>query len=249
MLGARSASRGALGTAARLGDMVWSRSRCGWRDHDGLEFDGRQMSEAVQSAPPVVGPFDPGDDRDAQLFSRGPGASVENVLLKECEERFHGCAVARGADSAHGSDHAVSVQSPHEALGSQLRSAVRVKHAVADDPVGVDALIAQRYSLPSAVQRSVMLLSQNSFGSIGGEFALHEVIVRGRSGPLPLALLGLLNALHQLLSRQIATRSDRPSPGRRREPSRPRSGSRTRGHRDAWRRARWPDTPRRVPRR
>ena len=33
--------------------------------HDGLVLDGRQASESVLSAAPVVGAFDPGDDRDA----------------------------------------------------------------------------------------------------------------------------------------------------------------------------------------
>ena len=33
---------------------------------------------------PVVGPLDPGHDRDAQLVPGGPGAAVEDVLLEQC---------------------------------------------------------------------------------------------------------------------------------------------------------------------
>ena len=68
----------------------------------------------------VVGPLDPGDDRDAQLLAGGPGASVEDVLLQQAEERFHSGVVARGANSAHGPDHAVTGQGTNRFPGAKM---------------------------------------------------------------------------------------------------------------------------------
>ena len=48
--------------------------------HDGLELDGGQSSERGLSAPAVVGPFDPGHDRDPELLAGGPAADVEDGL-------------------------------------------------------------------------------------------------------------------------------------------------------------------------
>lgn len=70
-----------IGTAARIGDSSSSRRQCDGRVHDGLELDGRQTAQAGLTASAVVGPFDPGDHRDAQLLAGGPGAAVEDVLL------------------------------------------------------------------------------------------------------------------------------------------------------------------------
>ena len=56
----------------------------------------------------VVGPFDPGHDRDAQFLSAGPGAAVEDVLLQQAEEALHRRVVAARRDPAHGSDKAVA---------------------------------------------------------------------------------------------------------------------------------------------
>jgi hypothetical protein len=46
----------------------------------------------------VVGALDPGDNRDPQFLASGPGTSVENIVLQQREEAFHGGVVARGAD-------------------------------------------------------------------------------------------------------------------------------------------------------
>src|SRR5690606_10190283 len=89
--------------------------------HHGLELDWGQPAETVlPAAAAVVGPLDPGHDRDAQLVAGGPGAPVEDVLLQEREERLHGGVVARGADSAHRSDHAVTSQGADRLSGAEL---------------------------------------------------------------------------------------------------------------------------------
>src|SRR5699024_7786698 len=46
------------------------------RVHDGLVLDGGQSAQAGLSASSVVGPLDPGDDRDPQLFSSPPSLAV-----------------------------------------------------------------------------------------------------------------------------------------------------------------------------
>jgi hypothetical protein len=38
----------------------------------------------------VIGPFNPGDDRDPQLHSGVPAAPVEHVLLQQAEEALIG---------------------------------------------------------------------------------------------------------------------------------------------------------------
>lgn len=60
---------------------VRSGSLCRWCGQDGLEFDGSQAAEAVLPATSVICPFDPGEDRDAELFAGGPGLTVQDVLL------------------------------------------------------------------------------------------------------------------------------------------------------------------------
>ena len=64
--------------------------------HDGLVLDGGQSAEAGLASAAVVGPFDPGDDRDPQLLAGGPAAPVQDVLLQQREERFHRGVVAGG---------------------------------------------------------------------------------------------------------------------------------------------------------
>ena len=98
------------GTAARSGDRlgVGSGRLGGGRGHDGFELDRGQSAEACLAASAVVGAFDPGDDRDAELVAGGPALPVEDVLLQQREERFHGGVVAGGADLAHRADHAVA---------------------------------------------------------------------------------------------------------------------------------------------
>jgi len=80
----------------------------------------------------MVGPFDPGHDRDAQLLTSGPGAAVEDVFLQQAEERFHRGVVTAGSDSAHRSDHAVAGQGAQELPASKLRSSVRMHHTSGD---------------------------------------------------------------------------------------------------------------------
>src|SRR5699024_11641044 len=58
--------------------------------HDYLVLDRGQTAETGLATATVVGPFDPGDDRDPEFLSGGPRASVQNVLLQQGEERFHG---------------------------------------------------------------------------------------------------------------------------------------------------------------
>ena len=79
---------------------VGSRSLSGCRGHDGLVLDGGQPSESVLTTSSVVGPLDPPDSRDPELFAGGPGAAIEDVLLQQCEERLHGRVVAGGPDAA-----------------------------------------------------------------------------------------------------------------------------------------------------
>lgn len=77
----------------------------------------------------MVGPLDPGDYRDAELLPVGPGAAVEDVLLQQREERFHGGVVPARPDSSHAPDHAVPGESTPELPASKLRSSVRMHDA------------------------------------------------------------------------------------------------------------------------
>ena len=61
---------------------------------DGLVFDWGQSAEGCLSSASVVGAFDPGDDRAAELVAGGPALPVQDVALKERKERFHGGVVA-----------------------------------------------------------------------------------------------------------------------------------------------------------
>lgn len=82
--------------------------------HDGLVFDGGQKAQASVPAATVVGAFDPGDDRDAELFSAPPTLAVQDVLLEQGEERFHRSIVAGSTDLRHRADEAMTVQGMHE---------------------------------------------------------------------------------------------------------------------------------------
>src|SRR5690554_1989758 len=90
---------------------------------------GGQSAEAGLASAVVVGPFDPGDDLDAELVAGGPAAAVEDVLLEQCKERFHGGVVAGGADLAHGADHPMPGQDPVDLPGAKLAAPVGVKDA------------------------------------------------------------------------------------------------------------------------
>ena len=44
-----------------------------WCADDGFELDGGELAERPLAAAPVVGAFDPGDDREAGLVAGVPG--------------------------------------------------------------------------------------------------------------------------------------------------------------------------------
>jgi len=94
--------------------------------HDGFVLDGRQTVEAFLASATVVGPFDPGDDREAEVFAGGPAAPVEDVLLQEGEEGFHGRIVRAGADASHGADQARGVQGVDVGAGSEMAATIRM---------------------------------------------------------------------------------------------------------------------------
>ena len=48
-----------------------------------LELDRGESAEAVLSPSAVVGAFDPGDDREAELFSRVPALAVETFFCSK----------------------------------------------------------------------------------------------------------------------------------------------------------------------
>jgi hypothetical protein len=74
----------------------------------------------------VVGPLDPGHDRDPELFAGGPDLTIEDVLLEQGEERLHGGVVATGTDLAHRSDQVVTAQGGHELPRPELAAPVGV---------------------------------------------------------------------------------------------------------------------------
>ncbi len=88
------------GSAARTVDS-WLGRLVGGLAHDEFVFDGGQAAERGLAPAAVVGAFDPGDDREAQLLAGVPGLAAEDVLLQQAEEALHGGVVAGGADLAH----------------------------------------------------------------------------------------------------------------------------------------------------
>ena len=42
----------------------------------------------------MVGPLDPGHDREPEFLASGPGTAIEDVLLQQREEALHGRVVA-----------------------------------------------------------------------------------------------------------------------------------------------------------
>src|SRR5699024_1030767 len=95
------------------------------RVHDGLVFDGGQSAQAGLPAAAVIGPLDPGNDRDPELLSGPPALAVQDVLLEQRKEGLHRGVVASGTDLPHRSDEVVTVQSVHELPRPKLRPAVR----------------------------------------------------------------------------------------------------------------------------
>jgi len=72
----------------------------------------------------VVGPLDPGDDRDPQLFSSPPPLAVQDVLLPQSEEGLHRAVVPGGIHFPHRSDEVMEVQGVHEVSRAKLGSSV-----------------------------------------------------------------------------------------------------------------------------
>ena len=118
----------------------------------------------------MVGPVDPGHDRDPQLLTGRPALPVEDVLLQQGEERLLRRVVTGRADPAHRADHAVPVQlwssfldrnwpavdvqdrpGDHRTISAAPREGIVERRdrergfharvdAVTDDPVGVHVL-------------------------------------------------------------------------------------------------------------
>jgi hypothetical protein len=86
----------------------------------GSIFDGREAAESSLPAPPVIGPFDPDDDRQAQLLAGGPALTVQDVLLQQGEERLHRGVIAAGTDPAHRPGQPMVFKSGDERRGPEL---------------------------------------------------------------------------------------------------------------------------------
>jgi len=72
-----------VGRGERIGDSRGLGRKGHGGSHGGLELDGRQASESVLGSTLVVGPFDPGHDRQAQFLEGVPASLVEDVGLQE----------------------------------------------------------------------------------------------------------------------------------------------------------------------
>ena len=77
----------------------------------------------------VIGPLDPGDDRDSQILAGDPDVTVKDVLLQQAEERLHGGVVPGSTDPTHRSDHGMTGKGTYVFPTSKLRSAVGMEHA------------------------------------------------------------------------------------------------------------------------
>ena len=93
--------------------MVSGREVRGWV-HDGLVLNLGQTAQANLPTAPVVGPFDPGDNREAQLVTDPPATAVEDVLLLQSEEGFHRCIVTDGTDLGYRHEQVVLIRGVHE---------------------------------------------------------------------------------------------------------------------------------------
>src|SRR6266511_2360891 len=71
-----------------------------------FELDRGESPQRSLTTPAMVGAFDPGDDGQAELFPRLPALAIEDVVLKQSEERLYGRVVGARAGPAHGSDDA-----------------------------------------------------------------------------------------------------------------------------------------------
>jgi hypothetical protein len=95
-----------------------------------LKLDGCEFPQAALSAAPVVPGFDPGHDRESEFVAAGSALPVEDVLLEQGEERFHGGVVAAGSDPTHRAAQLMDFKDPDVPLGPELTAAI----AVNDEP-------------------------------------------------------------------------------------------------------------------
>ena len=58
---------------------------------------GVEPPQCETEASTVVGPFDPGDDGNAQLLAGVPAATVQDVLLQQAKEAFSMAALSPAA--------------------------------------------------------------------------------------------------------------------------------------------------------
>ena len=131
---------GGYATSATAGAMMASNSMGGQPTEPGL--------------PPaaVIGAFDPGDDR---VLSGVPAAAVEDVLLQQGQERFHGRGVTGCPDPAHRSDPAVTVQAVLECPRAKWAARSLCRRHPETLPRRVTALVTA-FTASSEVMRSRM---------------------------------------------------------------------------------------------
>src|SRR5207244_7030846 len=86
-----------------------------------FELDRRELTEGALT--PAVGAFDAEDDRQPELPSAAPAATVEHVVLKQREERLHGSVARAGPGAAHRADQAFVPEKAHELPRPELAAA------------------------------------------------------------------------------------------------------------------------------
>ena len=67
---------------------------------NGFELDRCELAEGALATPPVVGPFDPDHDGQAQLLSCLPALTIEDIVLNQRETRFSLAAMPCSATSS-----------------------------------------------------------------------------------------------------------------------------------------------------
>lgn len=115
----------------------WSGRECGLVV-DGHKLDRGELAEAALSASEVVGPFDPGHDRQAEFLAGDPLFAVQDALLEQGEERLHGGVVTCRGDAAHRPDEAVVAEHHHELLGTKLTASVAMDDGAGGPPAQDD---------------------------------------------------------------------------------------------------------------
>lgn len=106
----------------------WMTVSGGFRGHvNGLKLARGQLAEAALATPAVVLGLDPGHHhRQAQLLAGPSPLSVQNVLLKQLEERLHRGVVSAGSVPAYRPDQTVAFQDTDQSLGTRLTAPVEV---------------------------------------------------------------------------------------------------------------------------